>query len=307
MTILVTGGAGFIGSNLIEYLVNNNFNVKVLDNFSTGKKENLISVVDNIEVIENDIRNFEIVKSVIKNVEYVFHFAALSSVPLSVSNPILANEINITGTLNLLRASAEENVKKFIFASSSAVYGNSNNLPIAENNILKPLSPYAITKLAGEEYCKVFSKIYGLNTVSLRYFNVFGPKQNPLSEYSAVIPKFIKAMKSDNRPVIYGDGLQSRDFIYIENIIDALTKCAFKDFEPGLVMNCACNKQTNLIMLVDYINQILGKTIKPKFENERKGDIKHSYADISLIKNVIDFEPKIDLKEGLVKTISSIN
>jgi UDP-glucose 4-epimerase len=307
LTILVTGGAGFIGSNLIEYLVNNNFNVKVLDNFSTGKKENLISVVDNIEVIENDIRNFEIVKSVIKNVEYVFHFAALSSVPLSVSNPILANEINITGTLNLLRASAEENVKKFIFASSSAVYGNSNNLPIAENNILKPLSPYAITKLAGEEYCKVFSKIYGLNTVSLRYFNVFGPKQNPLSEYSAVIPKFIKAMKSDNRPVIYGDGLQSRDFIYIENIIDALTKCAFKDFEPGLVMNCACNKQTNLIMLVDYINQILGKTIKPKFENERKGDIKHSYADISLIKNVIDFEPKIDLKEGLVKTISSIN
>jgi nucleoside-diphosphate-sugar epimerase len=305
MKVLVTGGAGFIGSNLVEYLLKKGFDVRVIDNFSTGKRENLKQFEKNIELIEGDIRSYHTVKQAVSEIEVVFHQAALPSVPRSINDPITSNEVNVGGTLNMLDASKEAGVKRFIYASSSSIYGDTPELPKNENMSPNPLSPYAVSKLAGEKYCQVFSKLYGLHTVCLRYFNVFGPRQDPNSEYSAVIPKFIKSILNMKSPTIFGDGKQSRDFTYIENIVSANFISAFSDCQSGLVMNCACNEQVILNDVIKNINEIYNKNIQPVYEKARPGDIKHSYADISLISEKLNFKPSVLFKEGLVKTVNS--
>lgn len=300
---LVTGGGGFIGSNIVEALLKKGYSVRVMDNFSTGKKENLKAFEKDIDLFEGDIRYFHLVEKAVRNVEVILHQAALPSVPRSVADPISSDQANIQGTLNILYAAKENGVRKVVFASSSSVYGDNPVLPKHEGMIPNPLSPYAVTKLTGEKYCQVFSNLYGLETVCLRYFNVFGPKQDPNSQYSAVIPKFIKAMLKDERPVIYGDGEQSRDFTFIENVIEGNILAANYKDEKSLVANCACHGQITLNQLVDEINKIIGKSIKPVYDKERAGDIKHSFADIELIKSKLNFEPKVSFLEGLKKTI----
>mgnify|MGYP000872413323 CR=1 FL=1 len=304
---LVTGGAGFIGSNIVEELLKRGETVRVLDNFSTGRKENLQFVAgypsSAIEIIEGDIRDLEAVRKAVDGVEIVLHQAALPSVPRSIQDPITTNEVNAGGTLNMLKAAADCKVKRFVYASSSSVYGDNPALPKHEDMVPDPLSPYAVSKLAGEKYCQVFSRVYGLHTVSLRYFNVFGPRQDPDSQYSAVIPKFIKAMMRGERPTIYGDGEQSRDFTYVANVIEANLLAANAQCELGLVLNCACHGQTTLNQLVNQINIVLKKNIEAVYEKPRPGDIKHSFADIKNALKLIGYSPLIDFEEGLEKTI----
>lgn len=303
--VLVTGGAGFIGSNLVSELLKRGYGVKVLDNFSSGKRDNIKRFEKEVELIEGDIRSYHIVREAVRGVEVVFHQAALPSVPRSVKDPITTNEVNVNGTLNVLDASVSANVRRVIYASSSSVYGDNPELPKHEGMLPNPLSPYAVSKLAGERYCSVFSRIYGLETVSLRYFNVFGPNQDPGSQYSAVIPKFIKAMSNDERPVIFGDGEQSRDFTFVSNVIDANLLASDADCDPGIVMNCACSGQVSLNDLVRHINRLLCKEIQPVYSDTRTGDIKHSFADIRLAASKINFSPGVDFESGLEITVNS--
>jgi len=303
MKYLITGGAGFIGSNIAEELLNRGHQVRVLDNFSTGRRENLSEFIDSIELIEGDLRNYHNVREAVEEMDFVLHQGALPSVPRSVSDPISTNEVNVTGTLNVLYAARDAGVRRVVMASSSSVYGDSPTLPKHEGMPLQPLSPYAVSKLAGEKYCQVFANIYGLHTVALRYFNVFGPRQNPDSQYSAVIPKFIKAILQDESPVIYGDGEQSRDFTYITNTIEANILATEVDCPPGVVMNCAVHERTNLNELVEMINKILGKNIEAIRVEPRPGDIKHSFADIERLKKTLGYQPKVLFEEGLRKTI----
>ncbi len=305
MKILVTGGAGFIGSNIIEELLKRNFSVRVLDNISTGKRENLKDFVNDIEIIEGDIRSYHVVNRAMKNIEVVLHQAALPSVPRSIYDPITTNEVNVGGTLNVLYAAKENKVRRVVFASSLSVYGDNPELPKHEGMIPNPLSPYAVSKLAGEKYCQVFSKLYGLETVIFRYFNVFGPRQDPDSQYSAVIPKFIKAMLNNERPIIYGDGTQSRDFTYVANVVEANILAATNPIDSGLVMNCACNGNISLNKLVGELNKLLGKNLEPIYDKPRPGDIKHSYADISLISAKLNYLPRISFTKGLELTLTS--
>lgn len=304
---LVTGGAGFIGSNIVSALLEKGFNVRVLDNFSSGKRENLKGFENDIELIEGDIRSYHIVQESVKDVDIVLHQAALPSVPRSIKDPITSNEVNVNGTLNILEASVAAKVNKVIYASSSSVYGDNPQLPKLETMMANPLSPYAVSKLSGEKYCSVFSRIYGLKTISLRYFNVFGPRQDPSSQYSAVIPRFIKAINNNEQPVIYGDGEQSRDFTYVKNVVDANILAAVTDCESGIAMNCAAGGQITLNQLVEYINNILGKNIKPVYKEPRAGDIKHSFADIHLAESKIGYIPSVNFEEGLKLTAKSYN
>ncbi|MDQ3019412.1 MAG: SDR family oxidoreductase [Bacteroidota bacterium] len=305
MKFLVTGGAGFIGSNIVSELLKRGHSVKVLDNFSSGKRENLKSYEKDIELIEGDIRSYHIVQEAVKGVEVVLHQAALPSVPRSIKDPITSNEVNVNGTLNILESSVAAKVRKVVYASSSSVYGDNPKLPKHEGMLPNPLSPYAVSKLAGEKYCSVFSRIYGLETISLRYFNVFGPNQDPSSQYSAVIPKFIRAIFNDEQPVIYGDGEQSRDFTYVSNIVEANILSSTSDCDSGISMNCACSGQITLNELVFHINKNLGKQMKPIYEMPRAGDIKHSFADIMLAKNKLKYNPEVDFENGLKLTIKS--
>lgn len=305
MKFLVTGGAGFIGSNIVGELLKRNYEVKVLDNFSTGKRENLQKLGKDIELIEGDIRSYHIVKDAVHGVDVILHQAALPSVPRSINDPITSNEVNVTGTLNILEAARKNNVQKIVFASSSSVYGDNPKLPKDESMIPNPLSPYAVSKLSGEKYCNVFSRIYGLKTVALRYFNVFGPGQDPNSQYSAVIPKFIKAIMADESPVIFGDGEQSRDFTFVRNVIEGNILAATTDCESGIAMNCACHGRITLNELVANINEIMGKDIKPIYKEPRAGDIKHSFADINLAEKNLHYKPLVEFKEGLKITIES--
>jgi len=306
---LVTGGAGFIGSNIVEELLKRGETVRVLDNFSTGRRENLQFIADYppsaIEIIEGDIIDLETVRKVADGVDIILHQAALPSIPRSIQDPITTNEVNIGGTLNVLKAAVDSGVKRFVYASSSSVYGDNPALPKHEDMIPDPLSPYAVSKLAGEKYCQVFSRVYGLHTVSLRYFNVFGPRQDQDSQYSAVIPKFIKTMMRGERPTIYGDGEQSRDFTYVTNVVEANLLAANAQCEPGLVLNCACQRRITLNQLVEQINIILGKNIRPVYEKQRQGDIKHSYASIDKIKDSIGYVPLIYIEDGLKKKINT--
>lgn len=305
MKFLVTGGAGFIGSNLVSELLMRSHQVRVLDNFSTGKRENLLPFKNDIELIEGDIRSYHIVEKAVRGVEVILHQAALPSVPRSIADPITTNEVNVMGTLNVLESARNAGTRRLVFASSSSVYGDNPVLPKNESMTPNPLSPYAVSKLAGEKYCSVFSRIYGLETVALRYFNVFGPNQDPTSQYSAVIPKFIRAIMNDTRPVIFGDGEQSRDFTYVKNVVEANLAAATAEVEKGIALNCACHEQITLNRLTEEINRYLKKNIEPVYEKPRAGDIKHSYADISLINEKLGFTPSVKFAEGLERTIRS--
>ena len=302
--VLVTGGAGFIGSNMVIELLKSGYGVKIIDNFSTGKKENIIEYIKDIEIINGDIRDFEMVKSAVKDVDIVFHQAALPSVPRSINDPITSNDVNVNGSLNIFQASKEEGVKKIMFASSSSIYGDNPILPKTEDMVSKPLSPYAVSKLAAENYLNVYSRLFGMETVALRYFNVFGPRQDPNSLYSAVIPKFIAAVLRGESPIIFGDGEQSRDFTYVENVINANILAANVKFESGMFMNCAGHEQITLNTLLESINNILGKNVKAIYQTPRTGDVKHSFASIEKIKKKIGYLPSVNFEEGLKKTVN---
>ncbi|HQF43237.1 MAG TPA: SDR family oxidoreductase [Ignavibacteriaceae bacterium] len=305
MKFLVTGGAGFIGSNIVEELLKRGYSVRVLDNFATGKRENLKEFNNDVELIEGDIRSFHIVQQAVKGIDVILHQAALPSVPRSIKDPITSNEVNVVGTLNILEAAKDAGVKRVVYASSSSVYGDNPELPKHEAMMPNPLSPYAVSKLAGEKYCSVYSRLYGIETVALRYFNVFGPRQDPNSQYSAVIPLFINAMMKDKSPTIFGDGTQSRDFTYVANVVEGNILAATKEIESGHAMNCACHGQITLNELINELNKLLGKNIKPVYANPRPGDIKHSFADINLIEKKLDFKPLVKFTDGLKITVES--
>lgn len=302
-TYLVTGGAGFIGSNIVEELLKRGHKVKVIDNFITGNRENIAPFLNDIDLIEDDIRNIEAVKKAVNGVDYVLHQAALRSVPKSVDDPILTNDININGTLNILIASKEMDVKRVVYASSSSAYGDCNVFPEKEDFLPKPISPYAVSKLTGEYYAFTFSRTFGLEVVSLRYFNVFGPRQNPESKYSAVIPAFISRMLKDMPPVVEGDGNQSRDFTYVENVVLANLAAAKAKGISGEVINIACGKSYSVLDIVDYLNKLLGKKLAPEFAPARKGDVRKTSADISKMKRLLKVEVKVGFESGLKKTL----
>ncbi|MEW6135594.1 MAG: SDR family oxidoreductase [Firmicutes bacterium] len=308
MKYLVTGGAGFIGSNIVKELLERGEQVRVLDNFSTGKRENLLPFMGNpnLEVIEGDLRSFHIVRDAVRGCDYILHQGALPSVPRSIKDPITSNEVNINGTLHILEAAREFGVKRVVFASSSSVYGNSESLPKVETMPVAPLSPYALTKYSGERYCQIFHELYGLETVALRYFNVFGPNQDPTSQYSAVIPKFIKLIKEGKRPVIYGDGTQSRDFTFVSNNVEANLLACTAPGVAGEVFNIACGERYTLLDLVNTINEILGTQVEPIFQPPRPGDVRHSLAGIEKAKQKLGFEVKVKFREGLEKICNNL-
>lgn len=303
MKFLVTGGAGFIGSNIVEELIKRGYNVRVLDNFATGKRENLHPFEKDIEIIEGDIRSYHTVNQAMKGIDVVLHQAALPSVPRSINDPLTTNDVNVGGTLNILDAAKDHQVKRIVFASSSSVYGDNPELPKEESMMPNPLSPYAVSKLAAEKYCRVFGKLYNIETVVLRYFNVFGPRQDPDSQYSAVIPKFIKAMMNDKQPVIYGDGTQSRDFTYVSNVVEGNILAATSEIESGLIINCACHGQVTLNELVNELNVLLEKNISPIYGERKPGDIKHSFANIDLISKKLNYKPLVDFRKGLRRVV----
>jgi len=300
---LVTGGAGFIGSNIAHELVKCGEGVKIVDNFSTGDRRNISDILGKIELIEADVRDLESMRSAVEGVDFVLHQAALPSVARSVSEPIASNEVNVTGTLNLLVAARDAGVKRFIYAASSSAYGNTPVLPKREDMSPRPLSPYAVSKLIGEHYCRVFYHVYGLETVSLRYFNVFGPRQNPSSQYSAAIPKFITAMLEDEPVTIYGDGEQSRDFTYVQNVVNAnLLACNAPD-ASGEVINIACGGRFSLNQLISVMEEELGIKAHRVYTQPRPGDVKHSRADITKARALLNYEPIVTFDEGLRKTV----
>lgn len=301
---LVTGGSGFIGSNIVKRLVSDGEEVRVLDDLSTGKQKNIEPYLDKIEFIEGDFTDIETAKKAVVGVDFVLHQGAIPSVPRSIDNPINTNNANITGTLNMLIASRDEGVKRFVYAASSSAYGDSKVMPKVETMPIAPKSPYAIQKLVGELYCQNFFKLYGLETVCLRYFNVFGPNQDPESVYSAVIPLFVKKILSGDSPIILGDGTTSRDFTYVDNNVDAnILACKASADCAGEVINIACGYEISLNQLVEKINKELGKDIKPIYKDERAGDVKHSLANISKAEKLLGYKPIVSFDEGLRKTI----
>jgi nucleoside-diphosphate-sugar epimerase len=302
---LVTGGAGFIGSNLTEALLQRGHFVRVLDDFSTGKRENLIfnKEYPPSEIVEGDIRDLNTCQKAIKGMEYVFHQAALPSVQRSVEDPKTSNAVNAGGTLNILFAAREEGVKRVIYASSSSIYGDTPTLPKHEGMPSDPLSPYALQKYIGEQYCRLFYQLYGLETISLRYFNIFGPKQDPNSIYSAVIPKFIDALLHHRPPIIFGDGEQSRDFTYIENVVQANLLAMSAEHLHGEAINIACGKRTSLNQLLNVLKEILKSKFSPLYQEPRQGDVKHSLADIRKGKEILNYETTVGVEMGLEKTV----
>jgi nucleoside-diphosphate-sugar epimerase len=303
-TYLVTGGAGFIGSHIAEALVERGHAVRVLDSLLTGKRENLAPFAGRVEFIKGDIRDLDTCRRAVKGTDHVLHQAALPSVPRSVEDPLLTNAINVTGTLNLLLAARDARVRSFVLASSSSVYGDEPSLPKQEGKEGKPLSPYAISKLIGEKYCEVFHGLFGLKAVALRYFNVFGPRQDPHSPYAAVIPLFITKILKGERPVIYGDGEQSRDFTYVENVVAANLAASESDAAAGESINIACGEGMTVNGLLRAVNEVLGTKVEAVFEPARPGDVKHSTADVRKAKRLLDFEPGVTFIDGLKKTIA---
>lgn len=303
-SFLVTGGAGFIGSNLVEYLLKYNAGkVRVLDNLSNGYFNNIEKFMkcSNFEFIEGDIRNLETCKSAVEGISYISHQAALGSVPRSILDPATSNDVNISGFLNMLIAAKDsKSIKKMVYAASSSTYGDSPLLPKIEGNEGNPLSPYAVTKLVNELYAEVFSKIYGLNTVGLRYFNIYGPNQNPNNPYAAVIPLFCKSFINGTEPTIFGDGNTSRDFTFVENAVQANIKALLNvKLTKHEVMNVACGDQISLNKLVEILQQLSGLKINAKYSSERKGDVKHSRASIDKIEKLINYIPEIKFKDGI--------
>lgn len=301
---LVTGGGGFIGSNLVEHLVARGDNVRALDDFSTGRRENLADFSDKIDLIEGDLRDAETCARAVADMDYVLHQAAVPSVPRSVANPHLCHDVNVTGLLNLLTAARDAHVRRFVFASSSSVYGDQSVDVKSEDLRLNPMSPYAAAKAAGEHYVRSFSVCYGMETVSLRYFNVFGPRQDPNSPYSAVIPLFIKAMLQGRSPTVHGTGEQARDFTYVENNVHANILAATADFDAkGQAYNIACGASYSILDLVQHIGAILGVEPLPQFAPGRVGDVRVSKADIARAHRDLGYDVTVDFSEGLNRTV----
>jgi UDP-glucose 4-epimerase len=296
---LVTGGAGFIGSHLVEALLNRGHTVRVLDNFSTGDPANLEGVRERARVLDGDITDLPTVRAAMRGVEVVFHQAALASVPRSIADPLATHHACVTGTLHVLQGAKEAGARRVVYAASSSAYGASIRLPKREIDPTLPLSPYAVAKLAGEHYCAAFSGVYGLETVRLRYFNVFGPRQSPRSQYAAVIPKFIEAMANGRSPVIHGDGEQSRDFTFVADVVQANLLAAETPGVSGRVYNVACGRRTSLRQLVEQLNQLLGTDIKPAHTDARLGDVRHSEASIEQTCQDLGYEPTTDIPTGL--------
>lgn len=303
--ILVTGGAGFIGSNMADELIKKGAKVTILDNFVTGFRENLEEITGDFEFIEGDINNSDKLRQAVEGSEIVFHQAALPSVPRSVENPLETHEACVNGTFNVLLRSREANVRRVVYAASSSAYGNQEVLPKEETMLPEPLSPYAAAKLMGEYYCQVFNNVYGLETLCLRYFNVFGPRQNPSSQYSGVISRFVDALMSNKTPVIYGDGETSRDFTYIDNVVDANLKAAQTKKGIGQVMNVANGERITLNQLLETLKKITNQSdVQVEYKSERSGDVKHSQASNRRAVDYLGYEKKVDLEEGLRNTIN---
>jgi UDP-glucose 4-epimerase len=303
---LVTGGAGFIGSHIVARLAGAGEKVRIFDNFSFGNMDNLHGLTGRVEVISGNLLNPPALRRAMAGVNVVFHQAALRSVPFSVENPALVNQVNIEGTLNVLVAARDAGVRRVVYASSSSVYGNTAVLPKCEDFAPDPASPYAVSKLAGEHYCRVFADLYGLETVSLRYFNVFGPRQDPKSEYSAVIPRFIDAALRAEPFVIHGDGMQSRDFTYIDNVVDANLLAAESPEASGEAFNVGQNRSVTLLDVVDLLRKFIGPELAWSHTKARAGDVKHSLADIAKAERLLGYRPRVTFEEGLERTVENV-
>ena len=303
MKTLVTGGAGFIGSHLVDRLLRDGHEVRVLDNFATGRRENILPVSGDVELVEGDIQSYERVHRAVAGCEVVFHQAALPSIPRSVQDPLTSNATNVIGTLNVLLGARDAGVRRVVFASSSSIYGLNQTLPKHETLVPLPISPYGVAKLAGEGYCRSFHEVYALETVALRYFNVFGSRQDPLSRYAAVIPNFITALMAGEPPTIFGDGEQSRDFTHIDNVIEANVLAAASQRGVGEVFNIAAGQRTTLNELVDSLRTLLGSDLEPRYVAERLGDVKHSGADIGLAREILGYQPPVSFEVGLRRTV----
>jgi len=300
---LVTGGAGFIGSNICKELISQGCFVRVVDNLLTGKKRNLASIIDKIDFIQADMGDAEVAQSATKDIDVVLHQGALPSVPRSVDDPVATHRHCVDATFTLLLAARDAGIKRFVYAASSSAYGDTPTLPKVETMTPMPLSPYAAAKLVGEYYCSVFYEVFGLETISLRYFNVFGPHQDPASQYAAAIPAFVTAILKDKPPTIYGDGEQSRDFTYIDNVVEANLLAARVKQTKGEVINIACGEAVTVNEIITLINELVGKNIKPTYTDPRLGDVKHSLADITLAQKLIGYKTKVPFKQGLQKSI----
>jgi len=300
---LVTGGAGFIGSHLVERLVREGATVRVVDNLSTGRKENLADVWDKIQWFQGDVCDQALMQEVVQGVDCIFHQAALASVPRSLEAPLETHAACATGTLTVLEAARQVGVRRVVYAASSSAYGNRPTSPKQETDLPEPISPYGAAKLAGEYYCQAFTAAFGLETVVLRYFNVFGPRQDPDSPYSAVIPIFITAILRGRRPVIYGDGRQSRDFVYVENVVEANLLAAHSSGAVGRVLNIGSGRATDLLTLLALLSRLLDKEVQPEFAPPRPGDVRESLADISLAHCLLGYQPRVDFEEGLRRSI----
>ncbi len=309
MTYLITGGAGFIGSNLASALLAAGSKVRVFDNFLTGKRENLAGLAEkhgpSFELIEGDLRDLGACRRAVEGAEFVLHQGALPSVPRSVADPVLTSEINVGGTVNLLVAARDAGVRRVVFAASSSAYGDTPELPKRESMTPNPKSPYAAQKLAGEHFMRIFFEVYGLETVALRYFNVFGPRQDPASTYAAVIPRFITSVLSGEAPTIYGDGGQTRDFTFVDNVVGAnLAACEAPKAACGKVFNIACGERISLLDILEIVYGLAGKRVKPRFEAARPGDVRDSLADISRAKELLGYDPKVGFAHGLARTFA---
>ena len=299
MRVLVTGGAGFIGSNLVRALLARGDGVRVLDNFSTGNRANLAGLAKDVELVEGDLRSYERVHAAVRGVEVVFHQGALPSVPRSVQDPLTTTAVNVEGTLNVLLAARDEGVRRIVNASSSSVYGNGGELPRVETQSPDPISPYAVAKLAAERFCTSFSRVYDMEIVSLRYFNVFGPRQDPTSQYAAVVPRFIRAIAAGEPVTVYGDGEQSRDFTYVDNVVAANLLAANAPGVEGAILNVATGGSTTVNELADTIGGLLGRTVEKAFEPTREADVRASWADLEEARRLLSYEPQVGLEEGL--------
>ena len=304
--VLVTGGGGFIGSNLVRRLLEHGDDVRVLDNFATGNRRNLADIVDDVEIVEGELRSYERVHNATRGVDVVFHQGALPSVPRSVQDPLTTGAVNVEGTLNVLLAARDEDVRRVVFASSSSVYGNTGTLPRVETQFPDPISPYAVSKLAAERYCVSFARVYGLETVTLRYFNVFGPRQDPTSQYAAVVPRFIAAVDGGDPVTIYGDGEQSRDFTYVENVVEANVLAAEAAEASGHVINIATGEPRSVNALADAVGEVLGKPVEKEYLPPRTGDVRDSWADTNAARELLGWEPHVALEDGLRLTAASL-
>jgi nucleoside-diphosphate-sugar epimerase len=306
MGVLVTGGGGFIGSHLAARLASLGHRVRILDNFATGRRSNVAALDGDIELVEGDVQSYERVHNAIAGCEVVFHQAALPSVPRSVADPLTSNATNVTGTLNVLLAARDAGVRRVVFASSSSVYGTTAELPKREDMPALPVSPYAVAKLACEGYCRSFGEVYGLETVALRYFNVFGPRQDPRSQYAAVVPNFITALLTNQRPTIFGDGEQSRDFTYVENVIEANLRAMTADVPPGGVYNVACGRAVTLNQLFAELRELTDSDVEPVYAALRAGDVRHSLADLTRSRRDLGYEPSVALRDGLRGSVEDL-